>query len=459
MATVLDRPTEFRVPGPQMIEPFTVAAAGVIRKGVLVAINTATGFLVEATDVAARLFVGVSAEAHTATEGQSDIAVYTTGCFKFASTAIAQTNVGAPMFVTDNETFDPASAQFICCGKLTHRDSATVGWVDIGQAAVLTTAATGITFADGGAYVHFAALAAVNVDAAIEEDHLDLDQHACADGAGAVATSPSLNREHFAAAIEADGRGIAYLVQASAAGIGAMTVVAPTDYVAGLVNGIPEVTLAVNTTGTQPAKFYCPDAIVLSTYGWAYKVYTQENSGLNTAGSAVGDPVWNGVAGALTLVQPTGANRSQVVGRVITVAADGEVHIDFDDWNFYYHNHDAESCGGLLVGTVCVKNDAVWVKDGADKAIVTMPEFELPYDVVVDRAYCSVDVATGGIGTVVVKLNTVTISTFAAADTRAEDEALAVAVAADTDFEFTVAETAGGASIGLQILLVWHKTS
>jgi hypothetical protein len=402
--------------------------------------------------------VGVSADVHTATDVQSDIGVYTTGCFKFASTAIAQTDVGAPMFVTDNETIDPASAQFICCGKLTHRDSATVGWVDIGQAAVLTTAATGITFADGGAYVHFAALAAANVDAALEEDHLDLDQHACADGAGAVATSPSANREHFAAAVEADGRGIAYLVQAAVAGVNALTVVAPTDQVAGLVNAIPEVTMALNTTGTQPSKFYAPDAIVGSNYGWVYKVYTQVNSGLATnAGAAIGDPVWNGVAGALTLTQPTGTNRCQVVGRVLTLEPDGEVQIDFDDWNFYPHYHNSDACGGEIGQWIHFFFDAA-INAGGGATVLTLPLWELPYDIEIRRCYASLDTACGGAVTLALTVNANALVTFTGAEVQQENEALAVAIGADTDIIFSTNQGGGGIAADLHVSVYYVRT-
>lgn len=56
-------------------------------------------------------------------------------------------------------------------------------------------------------------------------------------------------------------------------------------------------------------------------------------SGLNTSGATVGDPVYLGVAGALTLTPPTGSSFAQRVGTVHSVAADGDVWIEVQPAN------------------------------------------------------------------------------------------------------------------------------
>lgn len=52
-----------------------------------------------------------------------------------------------------------------------------------------------------------------------------------------------------------------------------------------------------------------------------------EGSGLNTSGAAVGDAIYLSTAGAITLSPPTKGS-GQLVGRVVTVAADGTIKVD-----------------------------------------------------------------------------------------------------------------------------------
>lgn len=455
MATTVDRLTDFRQPDAQMIQPFTVAAATVIRQGVMVGINTATGFLVELTDVAARVAVGVSMEPHTALDPQEDIKVATDGAFDFNATSILQTHVGLPMYSVDNDTFDNTSAQLICVGKLVKFVTTTRGWIDIGVAAQLSLAGTLVTFADTGAYIHEPALAAVAMSPAVIEFHEEFDDHVCETGAGTNAVSPGVNREHFAACIDADGRGLAHLVQAIAGGIVAMTVVRYSNQVAGYVNAIPEVEPATNTTGTRPAHLYCPTAILAGVYGWAFKYYCQVNSGLDTSmGAAVGDPVWRGVAGALTLAQPTGANRAQVIGRVLTLAANGEVQIDFDDWNLPPHNHNSEACGGQLGAWIHHYQDAA-LNAGGGATVLVAPLWEVPYNISITRCYASLDTAAGGAATLALTVNGNALVTFQPADVQQEAEALAIAIAANTDIIFSTNQTAGGIAADLHVSIYY----
>jgi hypothetical protein len=60
------------------------------------------------------------------------IRVRTTGAFEFGALSISQANVGADMYVVDDQTFDEVDpGQAVKCGKLMKFVSATKGWIKI----------------------------------------------------------------------------------------------------------------------------------------------------------------------------------------------------------------------------------------------------------------------------------------------------------------------------------------
>jgi hypothetical protein len=102
---------------------YFLAANTMVYKGGMVAVN-ANGYLVPATSSANYNFVGVALEdgnnltgavqyfgvpVGNGLDGGLSIRVYKTGTFKFAVTSDAQTNVGTPMYVVDDNDLTPSS--------------------------------------------------------------------------------------------------------------------------------------------------------------------------------------------------------------------------------------------------------------------------------------------------------------------------------------------------------------
>jgi len=422
--------------------------------GSLVVTDT-NGLAVAGVDTAGHLWAGYADEYKLAGASGSYYIRVRNGECEGAAISITQAMVGDVMYVKDSGAFDDSAGTTnnVVCGVLTFYNSATLGRIDTTNTAILSTLATASVFADGSTLVHESALAATDVDGALEELHAEFDDHICESGAGSTTTSPGTNREHWAGSIAAIGAGVAYAVVDEGATCPAETIVR----VSSLSTDRNKVQTATNTTGTRPGVFYCPTLIGAGAAGWVYKNYLDINTALDTSGSAVGNPVWRGIAGALTLTKPTGANRSQVVARVVTVDATGDINVSFDDYNDDTHEHTDESEGGEIGAYVNLYTNVTWTKDGTDKSVVTMPLVELPYAVTVKRCYASVDTAPGGGKTLTVDLNTTLVATVAAAATQAEDESLAIAIAADTDWDVVVNETAGGAGAGLSLAFYYTK--
>jgi hypothetical protein len=441
--------------GTPFILPYTVQATVVVHKGTLVGIDTATGYLVMLTNVAARRFSGVSEERIDGTSAVDvECNVYKDGAFRFAATSITALMHDAPMYVVDNETFDDTTTQSISCGILVNRLSNTEGWIDIGVAAQLTANATNIVFADGGAYTHVAALTAVQVDAALEELNLEIDTHIINDGAGGT-QDPGATKEHIANAVVGWGTGLAFRLQDSGAGIVAMTTCRPNGY----TGGIPDVLTATNTV-EAPGAFYCPTAIGAGAAGFGYKTYTQENSGVNTGAAAAEDPVYRGAAGAPTLTRPTTTAYTQVIGRVLTVAADGEIQYDMDDIKYGLHTHTNNAEGGAIPMSLLLHEADVatgWTKNGTPQSC-PMQDAELPVAVTVVAAFATLQTVSGHAAGVVVALNGSALFTIAQNAHVAEDKALSIAVAANTDFDITCNENIAGAGADLKITLIYYVT-
>lgn len=105
-------------------------AAVKIPKGALVSINAA-GFATNATDAAGETFAGVAYETvdnSAGSAGDVSIRVQTTGTFVFVDGGGngAQTDVGVPFHVTDNQTVtDAATANNLVAGVAVESISAT----------------------------------------------------------------------------------------------------------------------------------------------------------------------------------------------------------------------------------------------------------------------------------------------------------------------------------------------
>lgn len=94
-----------------------------------------------------------------------------------------------------------------------------------------------------------------------------------------------------------------------------------------------------------------------------------------------------------------------------------------------------------------------WTKDGADKT-PAIPLLELPVPVRVKRAYLNLGTAPGADKTLTLDVNGTLAVTIAGTDTQAEDEALDIAIAKDTNIVITANETAGGAGANADLILI-----
>ena len=127
----VDRNTTYRE-GLELEYP--VKAATRIYGGSMVVVDS-TGYAVPAGNTAGHKLVGIAleqADNSTGADGAIYIRVRTAGVFEFGASSISQANVGAEMYVVDDQTFDDVDpGQGIKCGKLTKYDSTTKGWIKI----------------------------------------------------------------------------------------------------------------------------------------------------------------------------------------------------------------------------------------------------------------------------------------------------------------------------------------
>lgn len=111
---------------------FPVKAATLVYGGSMVAVD-GSGYAVPAANVAGHKLVGVALEQvdnRTGADGAVFIRVRTTGVFEFDAVSISQANVGADMYVVDDQTFDEVDpGHGIKCGKLAKYVSLTKGWI------------------------------------------------------------------------------------------------------------------------------------------------------------------------------------------------------------------------------------------------------------------------------------------------------------------------------------------
>jgi hypothetical protein len=94
-----------------------------------------------------------------------------------------------------------------------------------------------------------------------------------------------------------------------------------------------------------------------------------------------------------------------------------------------------------------------WTKDGSAHAIA-LPALEQPVAVIVKRAYVALGTAPGTGKTLALTLNGEALVSITEASVAGEAEALAIAVAANTDFIISANETSSGAGANCDIILV-----
>lgn len=112
---------------------YLMKASTTIWKGALVAIEAASGLVVPAVAGAGyTAVVGVAAESMvSAASGAFWVQVEYDREYLFAASSIAQTALGTPMLVIDDNTVDETSAASATVGKLTEYASSTSGWVQV----------------------------------------------------------------------------------------------------------------------------------------------------------------------------------------------------------------------------------------------------------------------------------------------------------------------------------------
>jgi hypothetical protein len=145
---------------------------------------------------------------------------------------------------------------------------------------------------------------------------------------------------------------------------------------------------------------------------------------------------------------------------VLTVAADGEIQYDMDDFKFGLHTHANNAEGGLIPVTLHLHeaDEATgWTKNGTPQSC-PMQDAELPAAVTITHAFATLQTVSGHAAGIAVALNGSALFTIAQNAHVAENKALSIAVAANTDYDITCNENVAGAGADLKITLVGYVT-
>lgn len=131
---------------------YGVAANAKIFAGSLVCLNT-DGYAAPGANTAGFKFVGVAKEYVDNTggaNGAKNVTVWRNGAFDFTAAGMAITDVGSPVFVSDDQTVAKVTTIGVGCGIITEVESATKVWVDIHESNRRTgRAQDSIASADG----------------------------------------------------------------------------------------------------------------------------------------------------------------------------------------------------------------------------------------------------------------------------------------------------------------------
>lgn len=124
-----------------------LAASQTVYKGTMVCRN-ASGYGVPAADTAGLKLAGVSkgSKRHglstvvSASSGSYYVDLDRTGCFRFAASGLAITDIGKKVYVADDKTIQIAPT-YVFAGYLVGIDTASWGWVDISEATHIADSA------------------------------------------------------------------------------------------------------------------------------------------------------------------------------------------------------------------------------------------------------------------------------------------------------------------------------
>ena len=125
-----DRKTKYR----EGIElEYKVAASAKIYAGSLVCLNT-SGYAVPGADTASFKFLGVAreqADNSSGANGDITVRVRRKGVFRLVASGMAVTDIGAAVYVSDDQTVAKSTTNSVACGKIAEFVSATEVGVDI----------------------------------------------------------------------------------------------------------------------------------------------------------------------------------------------------------------------------------------------------------------------------------------------------------------------------------------
>lgn len=131
-ALTADRQTPHK--GEGKVQELPVAASTVIYKGSIVSINS-SGYAIPGADTASTIVAGIAtkgADNSSGSNGDVKVDVLYEVRVKLAGQTLAQADLGAPLFVVDDQTVDAsATTNNIPCGRLAEFVGASEGWVDL----------------------------------------------------------------------------------------------------------------------------------------------------------------------------------------------------------------------------------------------------------------------------------------------------------------------------------------
>lgn len=115
------------------IREFGVKASTRIYRNAIASIETATGFIRGATASAGDIRAGIAREDvnNTGAGGAATCEIYTQGEFLLTGSGFAQTDVGALVYASADDTITKTSTNNVLLGRITRFVSATKVWVDL----------------------------------------------------------------------------------------------------------------------------------------------------------------------------------------------------------------------------------------------------------------------------------------------------------------------------------------
>lgn len=112
---------------------YPVAASTTVHAGSLVCLN-ASGYAVPGADTTGFKFAGVAMEAADNSEGSNGgatVRVRRKGVFRFSASGMAITDIGASVYIADDQTVAKSSTYSVACGKIAEFASASEVGIDV----------------------------------------------------------------------------------------------------------------------------------------------------------------------------------------------------------------------------------------------------------------------------------------------------------------------------------------